>query len=83
MCVCVDGHYSALLAELEADAQDLEGESWSVSVDQQYIKRLHKDAIKRQDVIYGKTIAGVADLIIKELIWVMMITIATIMLMTL
>uniref|UniRef100_A0A8C7WBG6 Rho/rac guanine nucleotide exchange factor (GEF) 18a n=1 Tax=Oncorhynchus mykiss TaxID=8022 RepID=A0A8C7WBG6_ONCMY len=30
----------------------LEGESWSVSVDQQYIKRLHKDAIKRQDVIY-------------------------------
>ncbi|XP_021444411.2 rho guanine nucleotide exchange factor 18 isoform X1 [Oncorhynchus mykiss] len=47
-----DGHYSALLAELEADAQDLEGESWSVSVDQQYIKRLHKDAIKRQDVIY-------------------------------
>ncbi|CAB1317064.1 unnamed protein product, partial [Coregonus sp. 'balchen'] len=47
-----DGHYSALRAELEADAQDLEGESWSVSVDQQYIKRLHKDAIKRQDVIY-------------------------------
>uniref|UniRef100_A0A673X3A5 Rho/rac guanine nucleotide exchange factor (GEF) 18a n=1 Tax=Salmo trutta TaxID=8032 RepID=A0A673X3A5_SALTR len=47
-----NGHYSALLAELEADAQDLEGESWSVSVDQQYIKRLHKDAIKRQDVIY-------------------------------
>uniref|UniRef100_A0A4W5RQH4 Rho/rac guanine nucleotide exchange factor (GEF) 18a n=1 Tax=Hucho hucho TaxID=62062 RepID=A0A4W5RQH4_9TELE len=47
-----DGHYRALLAELEADAQDLEGESWSVSVDQQYIKGLHKDAIKRQDVIY-------------------------------
>uniref|UniRef100_A0A674DC17 Rho/rac guanine nucleotide exchange factor (GEF) 18a n=1 Tax=Salmo trutta TaxID=8032 RepID=A0A674DC17_SALTR len=47
-----DGHYSALRAELEADAQDLEGESWSVAVDQQYINSLHQDAVKRQDVIY-------------------------------
>uniref|UniRef100_A0A4W5N511 Rho/rac guanine nucleotide exchange factor (GEF) 18a n=1 Tax=Hucho hucho TaxID=62062 RepID=A0A4W5N511_9TELE len=47
-----DGHYSALRAELEADAQDLEGESWSVAVDQQYMNSLHQDAVKRQDVIY-------------------------------
>ncbi|KAM9459005.1 rho guanine nucleotide exchange factor 18-like isoform 1-T2 [Salvelinus alpinus] len=47
-----DGHYCALRAELEADAQDLEGESWSVSVDQQYMNSLHQDAVKRQDVIY-------------------------------
>ncbi|XP_064799900.1 rho guanine nucleotide exchange factor 18-like [Oncorhynchus masou masou] len=47
-----DGHYSALRAELEADAQDLEGESWSVAVDQQHINSLHQDAVKRQDVIY-------------------------------
>lgn len=58
MCywVCIDGHYSALRAELEADAQDLEGESWSVAVDQQHINSLHQDAVKRQDVIYGKNI---------------------------
>ncbi|CAB1326761.1 unnamed protein product [Coregonus sp. 'balchen'] len=47
-----DGHYSALRAELAADAQDLEGESWSVAVDQQYVNSLHQDAVKRQDVIY-------------------------------
>uniref|UniRef100_A0A8C8HVI5 Rho/rac guanine nucleotide exchange factor (GEF) 18a n=1 Tax=Oncorhynchus tshawytscha TaxID=74940 RepID=A0A8C8HVI5_ONCTS len=47
-----DGHYSALRAELEADARDLEGESWSVAVDQQHINSLHQDAVKRQDVIY-------------------------------
>ncbi|KAL0966528.1 hypothetical protein UPYG_G00296350 [Umbra pygmaea] len=47
-----DGHYSALQAELEADAQDLDWESWSASLDQQDIKTLPKDAVKRQDVIY-------------------------------
>ncbi|XP_045061889.1 rho guanine nucleotide exchange factor 18-like isoform X2 [Coregonus clupeaformis] len=47
-----DGHYSALRAELAADALDLEGESWSVAVDQQYVNSLHQDAVKRQDVIY-------------------------------
>uniref|UniRef100_A0A3P9A248 Rho/rac guanine nucleotide exchange factor (GEF) 18a n=1 Tax=Esox lucius TaxID=8010 RepID=A0A3P9A248_ESOLU len=47
-----DGHYSALQADLEADACDLDRESWSVSVDQLYIKTLPKDTVKRQDVIY-------------------------------
>ncbi|KAJ8011512.1 hypothetical protein DPEC_G00058990 [Dallia pectoralis] len=47
-----DGHYSVLLADLEADAHDLDKQSWSVSVDQQYLKSLTKDSVKRQDVIY-------------------------------
>lgn len=47
-----DYHYSQLRAELESDAQNLEAESWSVAMDPDYIKSLHKDSVKRQDVIY-------------------------------
>ncbi|KAM6948376.1 rho guanine nucleotide exchange factor 18a [Aplochiton taeniatus] len=47
-----DAHYSELRAGLEWDAQDLEAESWSVAVDQLYLKSLQKEAVKRQDVIY-------------------------------
>ncbi|XP_057697059.1 rho guanine nucleotide exchange factor 18 isoform X2 [Corythoichthys intestinalis] len=47
-----DAHYAALRADLECDAQDLEAESWSLAVDQQFVKRLSKEATKRQDVIY-------------------------------
>lgn len=41
-------------ADLELDAQDLEAESWSSAVDQQYLKKHSKDTVKRQDVIYGE-----------------------------
>lgn len=38
---------------LESDAQNLEAESWSLTVDQNVLERLSKEAVKRQDVIYG------------------------------
>ncbi|XP_034559484.1 rho guanine nucleotide exchange factor 18a [Notolabrus celidotus] len=47
-----DSHYALLRADLESDAQNLEVESWSLGVDQNYQKNLSKEAIKRQDVIY-------------------------------
>ncbi|XP_035268649.1 rho guanine nucleotide exchange factor 18 isoform X3 [Anguilla anguilla] len=47
-----DAHYAALRADLEADAQDLEPESWSLAVDQSFLKGHPKEAVKRQDVIY-------------------------------
>uniref|UniRef100_A0A3B4T877 Rho/Rac guanine nucleotide exchange factor 18 n=1 Tax=Seriola dumerili TaxID=41447 RepID=A0A3B4T877_SERDU len=47
-----DAHYTAVRADLESDAQDLEAESWSLAVDQQYVKRHSKEMVKRQDVIY-------------------------------
>lgn len=49
-----DAHYAAVKADLESDAQDLEAESWSLAVDQQYVKKQPKETVKRQDVIYGK-----------------------------
>ncbi|XP_070764989.1 rho guanine nucleotide exchange factor 18 [Enoplosus armatus] len=47
-----DAHYAAVRSDLESDAQDLEAESWSLAVDQQYIKKYSKEMVKRQDVIY-------------------------------
>uniref|UniRef100_A0AAQ4Q8Q0 Rho/rac guanine nucleotide exchange factor (GEF) 18b n=1 Tax=Gasterosteus aculeatus aculeatus TaxID=481459 RepID=A0AAQ4Q8Q0_GASAC len=47
-----DAHYAAVRADLESDAQDLEVESWSLAVDQQYVKKHSKETVKRQDVIY-------------------------------
>uniref|UniRef100_A0A8C6V158 Rho/rac guanine nucleotide exchange factor (GEF) 18a n=1 Tax=Neogobius melanostomus TaxID=47308 RepID=A0A8C6V158_9GOBI len=47
-----DSHYTQLHLELESDALNLEAESWSVAVDQSYVKELGKDAVKRQDVTY-------------------------------
>ncbi|XP_074524304.1 rho guanine nucleotide exchange factor 18 [Halichoeres trimaculatus] len=47
-----DSHYAAVRADLESDAQDLELESWSLTVDQQYMKTHSKEMVKRQDVIY-------------------------------
>ncbi|KAL7834641.1 hypothetical protein SRHO_G00288880 [Serrasalmus rhombeus] len=38
--------------ELEADAQDLEAESWSLAMEPQFCQRQDKHTIKRQDVIY-------------------------------
>lgn len=51
-----DAHYAAVRADLEADAQDLEAESWSLAVDQQHVKKHSKEAVKRQDVIYGECV---------------------------
>ncbi|XP_029686558.1 rho guanine nucleotide exchange factor 18a isoform X1 [Takifugu rubripes] len=47
-----DLHYAQVRGELEYIAQNLEAESWSVAVDQSYLKSLNKEAVKRQDVIY-------------------------------
>ncbi|XP_072520347.1 A-kinase anchor protein 13 isoform X2 [Salminus brasiliensis] len=41
-----------LMGDFEADAKDLEADSWSVTVDKKYLKQLKKDVVKRQDVIY-------------------------------
>lgn len=49
-----DSHYVQLQGELDSDAQNLEAESWSLAVDQNYVKALNKEAVKRQDVIYGR-----------------------------
>ena len=49
-----DAYYAAVRVDLEADAQDLEAESWSLSVDQQCVKKHSKEMVKRQDVIYGE-----------------------------
>ncbi|XP_078054870.1 rho guanine nucleotide exchange factor 18-like [Mustelus asterias] len=50
--VAEDTIYASLKAELEADGQDFEAESWSLAVDQTYAKKQSKEVIKRQDVIY-------------------------------
>ncbi|XP_051731543.1 rho guanine nucleotide exchange factor 18a [Ctenopharyngodon idella] len=47
-----DGRYTALREDLEADARDFEAPTWSLAVDQQYLKNYSKEAIKRQDVIH-------------------------------
>lgn len=47
-----DSHYIQLQADLESSAQNLQADSWSVAVDQNYLKALSKEAVKRQDVIY-------------------------------
>ncbi|XP_070701663.1 rho guanine nucleotide exchange factor 18a [Pempheris klunzingeri] len=47
-----DSHYAVLRGELESNAQNLEAESWSVAVDQDYLRALSKVLVKRQDVIY-------------------------------
>ncbi|XP_024921454.1 rho guanine nucleotide exchange factor 18 isoform X3 [Cynoglossus semilaevis] len=47
-----DAHYAAVRSDLESDAQDLEAESWSLAVDQHFVKNHSKEMVKRQDVIY-------------------------------
>ncbi len=46
---------SQLMGEFEADAKELEADSWSFIVDKKLLKQLKKEVIKRQDVIYGKS----------------------------
>lgn len=50
-----DSQFATLRVELESDAQDLEAESWSLAVDQEHVKKLSKETVKRQDVIYGES----------------------------
>ncbi|XP_022525555.2 rho guanine nucleotide exchange factor 18 isoform X1 [Astyanax mexicanus] len=50
--IAEDVHYSNVRQELEGMAQDFEVESWSLAVEQQFLKKHSKDMIKRQDVIY-------------------------------
>lgn len=44
---------SQLMGEFEADAKELEADSWSLGVEQQYLQQLDKELVKRQDVVYG------------------------------
>lgn len=52
----LDAYSVSLRSEIETDAHEFEAESWSVAVEQSYVKRQRRDVIKRQDVIYGKSI---------------------------
>lgn len=52
----LDAYSVCLRSEIETDAHEFEAESWSVAVEQPYVKRQKRDVIKRQDVIYGKSI---------------------------
>ncbi|XP_035379689.1 A-kinase anchor protein 13 isoform X2 [Electrophorus electricus] len=45
----IDGQ---LMGEFEAETKELEADSWSFTTDKKYLKKLRKDVIKRQDVIY-------------------------------
>uniref|UniRef100_A0A9J8C0S4 Rho/rac guanine nucleotide exchange factor (GEF) 18a n=1 Tax=Cyprinus carpio carpio TaxID=630221 RepID=A0A9J8C0S4_CYPCA len=47
-----DGLYNAVREDLEADARDFEAPTWSLAVDQQYLKDFSKEDIKRQDIIH-------------------------------
>ncbi|XP_056677972.1 rho guanine nucleotide exchange factor 18 isoform X3 [Monodelphis domestica] len=51
--IFVEDSYSASLrSEIEADAQEFEAESWSLSVEPAYAKKQKREVLKRQDVIY-------------------------------
>nr|XP_020472784.1 A-kinase anchor protein 13 isoform X3 [Monopterus albus] len=41
-----------LMGEFEPEAKELEADSWSLGVEQQYLQQLDKELVKRQDVIY-------------------------------
>ncbi|XP_029980593.1 A-kinase anchor protein 13 isoform X3 [Sphaeramia orbicularis] len=41
-----------LMGEFEAEAKELEADSWSLGVEHQYLQQLDKELVKRQDVIY-------------------------------
>ncbi|XP_045146248.1 rho guanine nucleotide exchange factor 18 [Echinops telfairi] len=47
-----DPFVASLRGELEADAHELEAESWSLSVDPEYVKQQKREVVKRQDVLY-------------------------------
>lgn len=45
-----------LMGEFEAEAKELEADSWSLGVEQQYLQQLDRELVKRQDVIYGTSV---------------------------
>ncbi|XP_062849774.1 rho guanine nucleotide exchange factor 18a [Trichomycterus rosablanca] len=47
-----DVQYSSLRDDLDGDARDFEAPTWSLAVDQDYMKMFSKEAVKRQDVIH-------------------------------
>ncbi|XP_077568680.1 A-kinase anchor protein 13 isoform X5 [Stigmatopora nigra] len=58
-----EGHYTPsqpwtemmdgqLMGEFEGEAKEMEADSWSLGVEQQYLQLLDRDVVKRQDVIY-------------------------------
>uniref|UniRef100_A0A4W6G4V9 Si:dkey-172h23.2 n=1 Tax=Lates calcarifer TaxID=8187 RepID=A0A4W6G4V9_LATCA len=54
-CVVVSGTEmmdGQLMGEFEAEAKELEADSWSLGVEPQYLQQLDKELVKRQDVIY-------------------------------
>lgn len=44
---------SQLMGEFEGEAKEMEADSWSLGVEQQYLQQLDRNLVKRQDVIYG------------------------------
>ncbi|XP_061457336.1 rho guanine nucleotide exchange factor 18 isoform X2 [Rhineura floridana] len=47
-----DAHIASLRNELETDAREFEAQSWSLAVEQSYVRKQEREVIKRQDVIY-------------------------------
>ncbi|KAM6465868.1 rho guanine nucleotide exchange factor 18 isoform 2-T2 [Liasis olivaceus] len=47
-----DVQFASLRNELETDAREFAAQSWSLAVEQSYVKKQERDVIKRQDVIY-------------------------------
>ncbi|XP_006877547.1 PREDICTED: rho guanine nucleotide exchange factor 18 [Chrysochloris asiatica] len=47
-----DPYTASLRSELQADAHELEAESWSLSVDSAFMKKQRREVVKRQDVLY-------------------------------
>uniref|UniRef100_A0A8C6X9E3 Rho/Rac guanine nucleotide exchange factor 18 n=1 Tax=Naja naja TaxID=35670 RepID=A0A8C6X9E3_NAJNA len=47
-----DVQFASLRNELETDAREFAAQSWSLAVEQSYMKQQERDVIKRQDVIY-------------------------------
>lgn len=45
-----------LMGDFESESKQLEAESWSRVVDSKFLKQQKKDAVKRQEVIYGETL---------------------------
>lgn len=45
-----------LMGDFESESKQLEAESWSRIVDSKFLKQQKKDAVKRQEVIYGETL---------------------------
>ncbi|XP_040096536.1 rho guanine nucleotide exchange factor 18 isoform X2 [Oryx dammah] len=51
--IFIEDPYSASLrGEVDADAHEFEAESWSLSVDPEYMKKQKREVVKRQDVLY-------------------------------